>query len=334
MSSQMEIARLAQVSQSVVSRILNGRAEEFGIADDIVARVKLIADAVKYRPNLAANMLLGRKTKLVAVIVRSFEDQFLTHILEELNMHARRAGYMLLVVGFEHGVFDAEEIHLLRSYRPDAFLVIGSTDFREWDDEFLSSGKLILQIGLPVDDARVISCSTDETAAASLLIDHLAGLGHQSFGLVGENTPSARWRINHLKRVLTDRGLRVSRPCVFVGEGDGAPAGAEAAVHFLDASVRESWPTAVIVTGDLAALAFIRHLGENGCGVPAVMSVASYDDIEFAGLSRPSLTTVRQPVRDLAATSMEMITGARARTSVMLPPLLQVRESTAAASAG
>ena len=52
MSSQMEIARLAQVSQSVVSRVLNGRAEEFGIADDTVARVKLIADAVKYRPKL------------------------------------------------------------------------------------------------------------------------------------------------------------------------------------------------------------------------------------------------------------------------------------------
>ena len=326
----MEIARLAQVSQSVVSRVLNGRAEEFGIAEDTVARVKLIADAVKYRPNQAANMLLGRQTKLVGVIVRSFEDQFLTHILEELNKHARRAGYMLLVIGFEQGVFDREEIQLLQGYRPDAFLVVGSTDFREWDNEFLNCGKLILQIGLPVDDARVISCSTDETVAAQLLIDHLVALGHQSFGLIGENAPSARWRINHLKGVLAERGLRVSRPCVFVAESDAASAGTEAAAHFLDASVRDSWPTAVIVTSDLTALAFIRRLRENDIQVPAALSVASYDDIEFASLSRPSLTTVQQPVRDLAATSMAMITGARARASVVLPPLLQIRESTIA----
>jgi LacI family transcriptional regulator len=334
MSSQMKIARLAQVSQSVVSRVLNGRAKEFGIADDTVSRVRLIADALKYRPNQAANMLLGRQTKLIGVIVRSFEDQFLTHILQELNKRALQAGYMLLVVGFEHGVFNAEEIQLLRGYRPDAFLVVGSTDFRQWDAEFLDCGKLILQIGLPVDDSRVISCSTDEEAAAQLLIDHLVELGHKSFGLIGDNVASGRWRTNHLKAALQDRGLHVSLPCVFVAEGDAAAAGVEAAVHFLDPSVRASWPTAVIATSDLTALAFIRRLWENGVEVPSALSVASYDDIEFAALARPSLTTVQQPVRSLAATSMEMITGARVQASIVLPPLLQVRESTAAAPGG
>jgi len=330
MSSQTEIARLAQVSQSVVSRVLNGRAKEFGIAGDTVSRVRLIADALKYRPNQAANMLLGRQTKLVGVIVRSFEDPFLTNILEELNKRALQAGYMLLVVGFEHGEFNAEEIQLLEGYRPDAFIVIGTTDFRLWDENFLNNGKLILQIGHPVADARVISCGTDELVAADLLIDHLVGLGHKAFGLIADTTAAGRWRLGHLKSVLLKRGLTVSRPCVFQAESDAAPAGFEAAAHFLDPSVRASWPTAVIVTGDLTALAFIRRLGENGIEVPTTMSVASYDDIDFAALARPSLTTINQPVRSLAATSMEMITGDRTRASVVLPPVLQVRESTEA----
>lgn len=333
MSSQMKIARLAQVSQSVVSRVLSGRAKEFGIADDTISRVRMIADALKYKPNQAANMLLGRQTKLIGVIVRSFEDQFLTKILEELNKRALQAGYMLLVVGFEHGIFNAEEIQLLRGYRPVAFLILGSTDFTEWDAEFLNGEKLILQIGLPVDDPRVISCSTDEPAAAQLLIDHLVALGHQSFGMIGDNTASSRWRTHHLKTALQKRGLHVSLPCVCLAGVEAAAAGVEAAVHFLDPSVRPSWPTAVIAMGDLTALAFIRRLSESGVEVPVSLSVASYDDIEFAALARPSLTTVQQPVRSLAATSMEMIMGTRERVSIVLPPSLQVRESTAAVSA-
>lgn len=332
MASQMEIARLANVSQSVVSRILGGRAKEFGIADETIARVRQIADAMHYQPNQAAHMLLGRKTKLIGVIIRSFEDPFLAAVLDELNRRALQAGYALLVVGLENGEFNATEIRLLESYRPEAFVVVGSVDFSRWDETFLTRENLIIQIGSPVPDSRIITCGTDEPLAARLIVQHLVGLGHRRFGIVGDATAPSRLRANALKAALREHDLSVPLPYAYLSEERATLAGADGAKYFLHGADRAHWPTAMIATGDLIALSFIRGIGEANVQVPRDLSLASYNDIELAALFRPSLTTIHQPVRHLAATAMNMITAAGPRLSVLLPPELRVRESTAATS--
>lgn len=324
----MDIARLANVSQSVVSRVLTGRAREFGIAEETISRVREIADALKYQPNQAARMLLGRETRLVAVIVRSFEDHFLGTVLEELNARALDAGYTLIVVGFKNGEFNPQEISLLQSYRPDAFIVVGSTDFSTWNKEFLSAGKLIIQIGKPVEDDRIIACGTDETEAARLIVDHLEQLGHRSFGIVADSTPVSRLRARQLREILQSRKLQIPRPYSFLSDQESIAAGVDAADYFLQSRNRSDWPTAIIATGDMIALPFVRRIEESGIAVPGFASVASYNDIVPAALARPALTTIRQPVRRLAAISMDIVVGSAPKQSVVLSPELKVREST------
>lgn len=327
----MEIARLAKVSQSVVSRILGGRAKEFGIADDTVARVRQIADAMNYQPNQAAHMLLGRKTKLIGVIIRSFEDQFLATVLDELNRRALQAGFALLVVGLKDGEFNATEIRLLASYRPEAFVVVGSVDFSRWDESFLGGDKLIIQIGSPVADPRIITCGTDEAAAARAIVRHLTELGHRRFGIVGDATGPSRLRATAIKAALSEHHMAVPLPYAYLSEAVSTAAGVDGAKYFLHDTARAHWPSAIVATGDLIALSFLRTIGDAGLTVPRDLSLASYNDIELAALARPSLTTIHQPVRHLAATAMEMITASAVRRSVVLPPELRVRESTARA---
>jgi len=300
------------------------------IAPETETRVRRIAAALNYQPNQAARMLLGGETGLIGVIVRSFDDQYLTKILQELNTRALQSGYTLLIVGFEKGEFDAKEIRLLCNYRPDAFVVIGSTDFSRWNKSFFEANKPVIQIGVPAHDTRVISCGMDERAAAELIVGHLAELGHRSVGVLGDNSTASRLRLALLKEALAARGLVCALPCCFMSERQDAAAGEDAARYFLDPSVRSNWPTAVVALEDLIALAFIRRLGDAGVSVPATLSVASYDDIECAALVRPSLTTIHQPVRSIAGAGMDIITGGGARTSVLLPPDLKIRESTAA----
>jgi LacI family transcriptional regulator len=329
MANQKEIARLANVSQSVVSRVLAGRNSQRPVSEATISRVKQIAQALNYQPNQAARILVGAQTKLIGVIVRSFEDQYLTKILEELNTRALEAGYTLIVVGFRKGEFDSMETQLLCSYRPAAFVVIGSTDFRNWDPAFFQADKPVIQIGVPASDPRVISCGIDEPDAARLIVQHLAGLGHRTVGVIGDSNAASHLRLALLKAELAAHGLTCSLPCCFMSSHQDAAAGTDAAGYFLDKSVRPNWPTAIVALEDLIALAFIRRLGDAGIGVPADLSVASYDDIETAVLVRPSLTTIHQPVRNLAGAGMDMVTGRAPRASVMLPPVLQVRESTA-----
>lgn len=330
MANQKEIARLAKVSQSVVSRVLSGREHGRPIAAETIERVRKIAAALDYQPNLAARMLLGVQSGLLGVMVRSFDDQYLSKVLDELNKRAKRSGYTLLVVGFEPGAFDEDQIRLLRNYRPDAFLVIGSTDFSRWNDSFFAPDRPVIQIGVPNADPRVISCSMDERQAADVLVSHLAELGHRTIGIIGNSSVASRIRIALLKTAIAARGLACSLPCCFISEKQDAAAGEDAAGYFLDGSVRPNWPTAVIAVEDLIALAFIRKLGDAGMQVPDALSVASYDDLEIVALFRPALTTVQQPVRALAGAAMDIIAGSKPRQSVLLPPALKIRESAAA----
>jgi LacI family transcriptional regulator len=331
MASQTEIARLAGVSQSVVSRVLNGRAAEFGIPAETVARITALAAKLGYRPNPAASMLLGGASKLVGVVVRSFDDPFLAAILQELNHRALAAGYTLLVIGLEGDDQQrAREVKLVQHYRPDALIVVGTTDFQAWGDELFPAGKPVVQIGLPSSDPRVVCCGIDEAAAATDLVQHLHAAGHRRLGLVGDNTAASHARVQLLRAALGDLAGPTALAGAYLSPLEGAEAGADATRFFLAQPAGEIRTTALIVTGDLIALGLIRTLRENGIAVPASLAIASYDDVPVAALMRPALTTIRQPARDLAAAAMAIITGDAPRTPVRLRGELIIRESTRA----
>lgn len=331
MASQNEIARRAGVSQSVVSRVLNGRAAQFGIAAETVARITTLATELGYRANPAARMLLGGATKLVGVVVRSFDDPFLATILQELNRRALASGHTLLVIGLEGDDRQrAEEVRLVQHYRPDALIVVGSTDFSAWPDELFPAGKPVVQIGLASADPRVISCGIDETAAATDVVRHLHAAGHRRFAIVGDFTAASHARASLLRAALSETGVADSGVAEFLSPHEGAEAGVDGAAFLLAASSDSPRATAAIATGDSIAFGLLRALAEQGVAVPAELAVASYDDVAFAALIRPSLTTIRQPARDLAAAAMAIVTGDAPAKPVLLRAELIVRESSGA----
>lgn len=336
MASQTEIARLAGVSQSVVSRVLNGRARQFGIAPATEARVTALAANLGYAPNPAASMLLGGASKLVGVVVRSFDDPFLATILQELNRGALASGHTLLVVGLDGDErHRAEEVRLVQRYRPDALIVVGTTDFSGWTADLFPEGKPVVQIGLPTPDPRVVSCGIDEPAAARDLVRHLHHeKGHRHFGLIGDINAASHTRARLLRAALREITDPVTLSCDFLSPHEGAAAGAHGAEFLLGPDASDPRPTALIATGDLIALGLVRALGERGIDVPGALAIASYDDVPAAALLRPSLTTIRQPARDLATAAMAIVTGDAPLRPVLLPATLVARESTAPAVTG
>lgn len=329
MASQNEIAKRAGVSQSVVSRVLNGRAKEFGITIETAHRVSALADSLGYRPNPAASMLLGGASKLVGVVVRSFDDPYLAAILQELNRGALAAGRTLLVAGMEGDARQrADEIRLLQHYRPDALIVVGSTDFSQWTDDLFVPGRPVVQIGLPAADPRVVSCGLDEAAAAREIVRHLHESGHHRCGLIGDATPASQARARHIRAAWAGLKQPVTPALDLLSPLEGAEAGAQGAA-FLRKQNLAAEPIAIIATGDLIALGLMRKLGEQGLTIPHDVAVASYDDLPVAALFRPSLTTLRQPTRELAAAAMAVVTGDAPADPVLLRGELIVRESSA-----
>ncbi|WP_438479073.1 LacI family DNA-binding transcriptional regulator [Oleiharenicola lentus] len=327
MASQNEIAHLANVSQSVVSRVLNGRAAQFGIATETAARITAIAAQLGYRPHPAATMLLGGASKLVGVVVRSFDDPFLAAILQELNRRALASGHTLLVIGLEGDERQrTEEVRLMQRYRPDALIVVGSTDFSAWSDDLFTPGKTVVQIGLASADPRVITCGIDETAAAAALVQHFHDAGHRHFALIGDFTAASHARVSLLRATLHELAATETHVSEFLSPREGTEAGTDGA-QFLLANDAATRATAAIATGDSIALGLLHTLAQHAIAVPETIAVASYDDVPMAVLMRPALTTIRQPARDLAATAMAIVTGDAPRAPVLLRGELIVRES-------
>ncbi|MFA5688890.1 MAG: LacI family DNA-binding transcriptional regulator [Kiritimatiellales bacterium] len=331
MASQIDIAKASGVTQSIVSRILSGHWEQDRIARRTAEKVLRIAREMDYRPNLAANIVFGRKTNLIGVVVRSFHDPYLSIILDEINERAVQDKLSVIVAGMSKGVTPLQAVHLLRGYRPDAVIVVGTIDFSEWKKQMGRSGQKIIQIGLKTPEKNIISCSSDEYSGAELLVDHLRSLGHKKIGFIRDRSLTSVVRENALQTALAKHRLKL-KVVEFVALdtlSNSLPAG-DPAVQKLSEKITAGELTALICVGDMIATAFATRLMQTGIQIPQEVSLASYNDVPMAAMFNPPLTTIHLPSRELAGAAMDIVTGQRAARSLNLKPSLIVRASTAA----
>lgn len=327
MASQLDIARKSGVSQTVVSRVLSDNWEQYKIAGKTVEKVRQAARELRYEPNRAANIVFGRKTNLVGVVVPSFHAPFFGVVLDEINERAAIDNLGVVVAGLSGHKTPQEVVRFLRGYRPDALIVAGTVDFSEWMEVLEHLDQKVIQIGLPSDHPQVITCGTCEQAAAAMQIGHLLDLGHRNIGFIMDRSRTSKVRLAALQDTLKKNGLEIiadmtMTACDISGETDPEGFG------LLLNAIRQRRITAVVCAGDLIAAGLIRNLVHAGIRVPEDVSVVSYNDVPLAAVLNPPLTTVHLPVRELVTAAMDIIAGRLPQESVERHPELVVRQST------
>lgn len=332
--NQKQIAALAGVSQTVVSRVLSGRAREIGIADETIRRVSDIAARFNYLPNIGASLLQGRKTHLLSVIVRALDDPVLVSLLAQARHAASQTGYSTIIAGFDHGHYNAKDVEMMEAYRPDAYLLLGDMDFARWPLHFFSAGKPIVNIteSARENPAPVQSVSADETLGCRMLLAHLAQSGHRRIGLIADGNPVGRRRMCAFLAEMAEMGLSARPEWIFASDACPAVAGAEAARHYADAIRTGEAPSAFCAMDDTIALSALRGFLRCGLAVPGEVAIAGYNDIPAAQTAYPSLTTLAQPTAALVQEAMRRLTAEAAPSEsarAVFPPELKVRESTA-----
>lgn len=330
--NQKQIAALAGVSQTVVSRVLSGRAKEIGIANETIQRVTQIAERFNYRPNIGASIIQGRKTNLLGVIVRSFEDQFLMTLLAQLRHVATEAGYSLIIAGFDHGIYSDKDVHMLEAYRPDAYIILGTMDFLAWAPHFFNNAKPVINLGAPSPQhPQVRTVSIDEQAGANLLLNHLLAEGHDKIGLIADSQPASQRRLSAFRQTMAKLGILLRPEWVFTDEKTGFQAGSDAARYYCNHLPREKWPSAFCAMDDVIALAALREFLSFGISLPSDIALTGFDDIMPSRISYPSITTMRQPIRRMVQMAMEALDETIDPSTICATafiPELKVREST------
>lgn len=326
-----DVARLADVSPGTVSRALS-RPEM--ISAETRERVLAAAARLGYVTNGAARALAMRRTLTVGALVPRFGTSSFPTMVQALEATLAAAGYTLLISAPDHRNTNATAIlRAMLERGVDAVALLG-TEQPAAVFELLASHGTPYVLMWARGSRRGPCVGFDEAAAAALAVDHLAALGHRRIGFIGGRTADnerARARQRGVFAAAARNGLTLPAAATIETEY-GLREGFEAMQQVL----RCAEPVSAVVCGnDYLAAGALSALDHAGVAVPAAMSVASFNDNEFAAYVHPPLTTVRVPIAAIGQAAAEhllaQLRGEKPPVADALPVELVVRASTAAA---
>ncbi|QQQ18366.1 LacI family DNA-binding transcriptional regulator [Brevundimonas vitis] len=339
-----DVAAHAGVSIKSVSRVLNA---EPNVSQALRDKVDKAVAALGYRRSLSARTLAGASSSLIAALVdaqltiehwRSGRgNDYLSRLELGALMECRQADFHLMVELVDHGSPDLRRdlMSLLASIRPaGVMLTPPNSDHPVVLDVLDEAGIPYARIGPESDFHRGIRVSMDEQQAAADITDHLIDLGHRRIGMITGplGYSASRLRLAGFEAAMKGRGLTIAPGMVVDGDFtfQSGLAGAE---RLLAAEPRV---TAIFAANDDMALGVLQGAAAMGLSVPGDLSVAGFDDTPSALFSTPSLTTIRQPVAEMAAAATRRLVPSlraalaqgEAAEAVVVPYALIVRAST------
>ena len=325
-----DVAERAGVSKSLVSLVMRGAAH---VSEERRSRVLAVAQEIGYRPNAVARSLVQRRTNLFGVLLSDLHNPFFAEVIDGLRAEAESHGYRVIIsTGDRVPASEAQALETLLELRTDGLILASGAI----DMEVVTAAANEIPTVLAARHARgtdVDSVANDDTAGATLAVEHLAGLGHRRIAHIdGGGGAGARDRRRGYLRAMKRLGLEAFArvvPGSYTEQG-----GAEGARALMDGEEEER-PTAIFAANDLAAVGALGALSERGVRVPHAMSLVGYDNTALAAVRRINLTTIDQPRPEIGRTAvtllLERIEGRRdSARHVLIPPSLVVRGTTAA----
>src|SRR3954453_11983139 len=298
-----DIARLAGVSHSTVSRALHKSPL---IPPATAQRIQQIAQEQGYTASAVARSLVTRRTQAIGVVVTSIADPFNGDVVAGIEEVANERGYsVILATSQADPDRELAVVRACQERRVDGILVASSRVGALYVPLLSELEVPIVLLNNQHQGDFAYSVRIDNIHGMSLATDHLLDLGHKDIAYVGDRFGlySDEERFAGYRQALEARQIPLNQELVVRGDGK-ADEGATALDHVLKARSR---PTAVACYNDATALGVMHHAEELGISVPADLSVTGFDDIPFAAFTRPSLTTVRQPRRDMGRRAMRLL---------------------------
>lgn len=325
-----DVARLAGVSRSTVSRVLNGGRH---VRPEAISRVASAVSVLGYSVNQAARNLASGRTGSVAFVISEhgehlFSDPNFGAIVRTFSRELRRRGQHLLVTTAE----DYGEETFLGDYltagHVDGALFTLPREGEQLLDRLARGSLPVVVLGQPLGYEQVLSwVAVDDEAAAFEAVSLLLDLGRSRIGTVTGplNTSSGRHRLQGYRRAVG-----MSQPQDLVAEGDWSPASGRAAALRLLAS--DPRMDGLFVASDLMAREAMAVLKESGRRIPEDVAVVGFDDSAAAVHADPPLTTIRQSFEQASAEAVRILSELIAEPGssqqhVILPTRLVRRRS-------
>jgi LacI family transcriptional regulator len=325
-----DVAREANVSMATVSRVVNGNPNVKPVTRKKVLEV---IERLGYRPNAVARGLASKKTTTVGVIIPDISSIFFAELARGIEDIATMYKYNIILSNSDEN--KEKEFHLLNTMlgkQVDGIVFMGSNITDEHVQEFKKSPVPIVLAASLEDSGQIPSVNIDYEAASYDAVSAFVGAGHKSVALVTGNysEPINQKKLAGYRRALEDADISYNEENIV--EGDYTyDSGIESFEKLLESSDK---PKAIVVGADEMALGIVHAAQDKGYNVPADFEVISFDNTRLTLMVRPQITTIVQPLYDIGAVSMRLLTKlmnkekVEGQESVVLPHRIEKRQST------
>lgn len=299
--TSMDVARLAGVSQSAVSRVFTPGASA---SAKTVAKVRKAADQLGYRPNVLARAVVSGKSRIIGLVVAYLNNQFYPEALEKLTNALQERGYHVLVFMASNSAQNIDTVvGEILDFQVDGIIAASVALSSDLSDRCRAAGVPMVLFNRGQDDPAMSSVTSDNFAGGRKVAEFLLTAGHKKIGYIAgwEGASTQRDREAGFVAALDQAGVTLhSREIGNFGTEESKEAARRMFVS--------DPPDAVFVANDHMAIAVMDTLRfELGLKIPEDVSVVGYDDVAVAAWPSYSLTTVRQPANRMVAETVDIL---------------------------
>jgi LacI family transcriptional regulator len=300
----IDVAALAGVSTKTVSRVLNGEPH---VKDAVRDRVREAVRTLDYHPNVMAQGLARQRSHLIGLVYENPSPSYVVELQMGVLDRLRGERYRMVVLPVQSVADHADEVvGLLRSAAVDGVVLAPpASDSRNILDELVGIGMPFARIAPTLWPDIAPGIVVDDVAAAQEIAAHVLSAGHRRIGIIkGDATHSAtQARMAGYARAFADAGVAIDPARVVDGmfTFDSGFAGAQ---QLLTAAER---PTAILAQNDDMAVGALMAARALGIDVPGALSIVGFDDSEVARIAWPRITTIRQPVFEMAVSATTLL---------------------------
>lgn len=324
-----DIAKKAGFSTTTVSRVLNGKAEEYRISLKSQKVIKRVAQEMQYVPNHFAANLRSGKSNSIALIVPSLSNPFFANMVSEINNEIRKQGYLTIIGNSDEDV-EVEKmiVEELWARNVEGIIIAPCGNESDHIKSLYNSGLPIVCVDRYFEDLAIPYVSTDNYYGSYTATKHLLENGHKYIACiqgVHSSTPN-RLRVKGFTEAMQAAALNTYS---IVGDNFTVQNGYLETMLLLQQDVV---PTAILTLSNTIALGCMKALKEENISIPKDISLITFDEHPYLDFLSTPLSCIAQPVEDISKIAVKYLLAQINKQDikpkkVLLKPNLQLKES-------
>ena len=296
-TSIVDIAKSLEISPTTVSFILNGRAKEKRISDQVVEKVQKYIDEVGYKPNTLARSLRTGKTNTIGLLVESIANPFFANIARRIEELAYKSGYKILYSSTENDTERTKElIHLFQERHVDGYIISPPDGIEEEINTLLRSGSPVVLFDRDLPTVEADAILIDNLCSTYKAINHLITSGFKSIGFITLDSLQSQMidRLSGYEKAMQEHELPIHIKEISYQQS------VENTVRHINSFILRNDLDAVLFATNYLGISGLKAIKELNLKIPSDIAIVAFDDHDLFELHTPPITSISQPIEDIS----------------------------------